>query len=608
MKFQPRRGAGPQPHPGTHPERTCYPPAEESCVDEGLTPDAYEVLFRRAPQPMWVLDAEDLRFLEVNDAAVDRYGWTRDEFLGMTLRDIRPAEALQALQGTLDDVHRPGPVSFRAFVHHRKDGTTLQVQIDSEPVVWRGRPARMVLATEVSEAVRTAEALLESEARYRLLFDENPLPMWVFDSESYAFLAVNAAAIKHYGWTREEFLAMTVKDIRPAEDVDRLIRVLSEPGPQRERAGLFRHRKKSGELIDVEIVSHVITWAGRPARLVLANDVTAGRRAERALAESQERLRQAQKLEAVGSLAGGVAHDFNNITTVVRTLTDLLLDDPGLRPQQQADLEEIRRAAVRASDLTRKLLALSRKQTLQPRVLDLNTVVADAEKMLRRVLREDIALETALALPLARVLADPSQLEEVLLNLVVNARDAMPEGGTLVLRTAEVEIGAGTAARHPGASAGRYVALSVSDTGLGMSAEVQAHCFEPFFTTKPTGQGTGLGLATVHGVVQQSGGFVRLATAPGLGTTVSIFLPRHAGPEEPAPPAEPAAGPPRGGAETILVVEDEPAVRAAARRVLEGYGYTVIQAENGRDALEHAALLGGGLDLVLSDVVMPELG
>jgi two-component system, cell cycle sensor histidine kinase and response regulator CckA len=569
--------------------------------------DAFEALFRLAPQPMWVVDAATLRFLEVNDAMVARYGWTRDELLAMNLRDIRPPDLVAELEGVLAG-ERSGPARHAHSLHRRKDGTTLHVQIDVQPIAWRGRPARLVLATEVSETVRTPEALGESEARYRLLFDANLLPMWVFDVETLAFLAVNAAALDHYGWTREEFLAMTIKDIRPPEDVPRLLAAHAAPRAGRRRAGLFRHRTRSGELIDVEIVSHEITWAGRGARLVLAHDVTDRLRAERALAHSQQRLRQAQKLEAVGALAGGVAHDFNNLTTVIRTLTDLLLDDPELRPQQRTDLEDVRHAASRATELTRKLLAVSRKQTLQPRVLDLNAVVADGEKMLRRVLREDIALETALARPLPRVFADPSQLEEALLNLAVNARDAMPSGGTLLLRTAEVEIGPDLAARNPGARAGAHVVLSVSDTGVGMSAEVQARCFEPFFTTKPEGEGTGLGLATVHGALQQSGGFVRLASAPGHGTTVSLFLPRHADAEAPAAPGAVGAGPPRGGTETILVVEDEPGVRAAARRVLEAHGYLVASAGNGREALAVAEGLGAALDLVLTDVVMPEVG
>jgi CheY-like chemotaxis protein len=310
-------------------------------------------------------------------------------------------------------------------------------------------------------------------------------------------------------------------------------------------------------------------------------------------------------MKAVGSLAGGVAHDFNNVIAVITSVTELMLEDPTLRPEQRADLGDVRQAASRAADLTRKLLAFSRSQALQQRVLDLDEVIADTEKLLRRLVREDIALATSLGAGGARVFADAGQLEQVLLNLVVNACDAMPRGGRLGVETSQVELDREVAARQAGARAGKYVLLSVTDTGSGMAPDVLARAFEPFFTTKAPGKGTGLGLAIVYGVVQQSGGFVRLSSEPGAGTTASVFLPRYEGGGVAAPRLE-RSGAERGGAETLLVVEDEPAVRAVCRRILEARGYTVLLAANGAEALDLAR--GRDVDLLVTDLVMPCVG
>ena len=365
------------------------------------------------------------------------------------------------------------------------------------------------------------------------LFDQAPQAMWVFDAKTLRFLAVNEAAIERYGWSRDEFLAMTIRDIRPPEDQQALD--VSLPFLQQPVISLrfVRHWRKDGSTLFVTIDSRELERDGRSARLVVATDVTEWvetanrlREEQRALAASEERLRQAAKMEAVGSLAGGVAHDFNNVIAVITSVTELMLEDPTLRPQQRADLCDVRQAAARASDLTRKLLAFSRSQSVQQQVLDLDAVVRDTEKMLRRLVREDIALETSLGAGGARVFADAGQLEQVLLNLVVNACDAMPGGGRIRVETSQVTLDKAVAARQPGARAGHHVLLSVSDTGSGMAPNVLARAFEPFFTTKQPGKGTGLGLAIVYGVVQQAGGFVRLSTEPGAGTTASVFLPR----------------------------------------------------------------------------------
>ena len=323
--------------------------------------------------------------------------------------------------------------------------------------------------------------------------------------------------------------------------------------------------------------------------------------------ELEAQFLQAQKMEAVGRLAGGVAHDFNNLLTVIGSYADLLGEEFEEADKRREDVAEISRAADRASGLTRQLLAFSRKQVLQPSTMSLGAVIDGVEKMLGRLIGEDIELVTVNAPDLGTVHADPGQIEQVIVNLVVNARDAMPDGGRITIETANVELSERDAGRRIAVPAGPYVMLAVSDTGHGMTPEVLEHLFEPFYTTKPQGQGTGLGLSTVFGIVRQSGGDVWVYSEVGHGTTFKIYLPRTNVGTQPGIADAEAVAPPRGE-ETILLAEDDDALRALARRVLTRQGYTVLEAKNGREALELCANYEGRIDLVLSDVVMPELG
>jgi signal transduction histidine kinase/ActR/RegA family two-component response regulator len=321
----------------------------------------------------------------------------------------------------------------------------------------------------------------------------------------------------------------------------------------------------------------------------------------------EERLRQAHKMEAVGRLAGGVAHDFNNLLTIIRGHSDLLLDRQGIEASQRRSLEQIQKAGNRAVGMTRQLLAFSRMQVLEPRVLDLNEVVAEMGKMLPRLIGEHIEYVFLPEAGLSPVKADPGQVEQVIMNLVVNARDAMPDGGKITVRTQNAVLDEAEARKHAPMSPGAYVLLSVADTGHGMDAETRAHIFEPFFTTKEVGKGTGLGLATVYGVVKQSGGFIYVESARGKGATFEIYLPQA---RQPAEKLEAQSKPTAvvGGSETILVVEDEAAVRELTCEFLRVSGYSVLEAQNGMEALEVFSRLSGPIHLVLSDMVMPKMG
>jgi two-component system cell cycle sensor histidine kinase/response regulator CckA len=450
--------------------------------------------------------------------------------------------------------------------------------------------------TELDERRQVEEQLRRSEASYRILFQRHPGPMWVYDPATLRFLAVNDAAVASYGYTRDEFLSMTIEDIRPPEYVSELRGVVADREGRGSERSIARHVAKDGSLLDVAVSSASIEFDGREARLVLAQALT-----EQSRLEAQ--LLQAQKMEAVGNLAAGIAHDFNNVLTVIRTCSTLLLerlDDPFAR----ADVERIDSAAERAGALTRQLLAFSRRQVLRPEVTDLNGVVEEAGTMLDRLIRENVSISYELDPELRSIIVDRGQLVQVIVNLAVNARDAMPQGGSLTIHTSGVVLDEMYAAGHVGVHPGAFVLLRVTDTGDGMDEETRLRAFDPFFTTKA--DGTGLGLATVYGVVKQSDGHIWLYSEPGLGTTFKLYFPQSAGRAAAPAPAAAEVKAVRGD-ETILVVEDDPAVRPLVALTLERYGYRVLVTASAEEAIELVEGTEVPIDLVLTDVVMPGL-
>ena len=456
------------------------------------------------------------------------------------------------------------------------------------------------------ERRRADQELRESEERYRLFFESSPQPMWVYDLETLAFLAVNKSAVNHYGYSREDFLAMTIKDIRPTEDIPALDDFLASSLERVSAGSIWRHRKKDGNIIEVEITAHSLVFDDRRAELVLAHDITERHRLETALFASEEQLRQSQKLEAIGQLAGGVAHDFNNLLTAINGYSALALRRVGPDHPISSYLEEIKKAGDRAANLTRQLLAFGRKQLLQPLAINLNDIVGDMIKLLKRLIGEDVQLITKPGAGLKQIKADPGQLEQVLVNLVVNARDAMPRGGTVTIETANTTLDGAYASTHVGVTPGEYVMLAISDTGTGMDQDTRTRVFEPFFTTKEKGKGTGLGLSTVYGIVRQSGGNVWVYSELGKGTTFKVYLPQVE--DEVAARADAKEDVPRHrGTETVLLVEDEDTVRKLTSELLVESGYLVLEANGGEQAMALFKEHKGPIDLLITDVVMPKI-
>jgi PAS domain S-box-containing protein len=457
---------------------------------------------------------------------------------------------------------------------------------------------------ELSERRRAEESAREHERNYRQMFDTNPSPIYLFDVLTLGIVAVNDAAVHYFGHSRETLLGSAVPDLCVPEDIEAVVREITEAGPV-ELGRRQRHLKQDGTVTDVEVTSHVTSFAGRIVRCAVVEDIT-----ERE--HLQRRLRQSERLESLGQLAGGIAHDFNNLLGIINgyatmsaaDVEELAAGDPAWA-RLHDDLVQIVAAGDRAAALTRQLLAFARADAVvEPRVLDLNSVVADVEKLLRRTIGEDVTLILRLSDESWPVKADVGRLEQVLVNLAVNARDAMPGGGTLTIETDATTVDEHYAAQHPGAHPGRYMRLRVSDTGAGMSKATLERAFEPFFTTKPKGQGTGLGLATIYGIITQAGGHAQIYSELGHGTVVATLLPATVDAAE--TPQNSVTTPLHGNGETILLVEDDDGLRVLTERVLRRSGYLVVSAATAVQAQE-LVRTHEEIDLLLTDVVLPDM-
>jgi PAS domain S-box-containing protein len=486
-----------------------------------------------------------------------------------------------------------GQISLR-----RKDGTAVPVEM---AITSLANGVTACVGHDITARKEAEKARVEAENKYRTLVEQVAAISYIAElgmNGQWHYVSPQIEAIT--GYTQDEWLANSRDWARhvPSEDhaVIEAAEALSERGERFQAE--YRIVRKDGSVIWVSDTAVVVAGSGtHPVMEGIIVDIT-----ERKLLENQ--LQQSRRMEAVGRLAGGIAHDFNNLLTIVKGYAELALQRTGVQQELRADVQQIENAAERASTLIRQLLAFSRRQVLQPKIIDLNAIVLGLDKLLGRLMGEHIEMVTRCAANVGHVKADPAQIEQVIMNLVVNARDAMPKGGRLTVETVNVDLDSTYARDHVTVKPGPYVMLAVSDSGIGMSPETVAHIFEPFYTTKESGQGTGLGLSTVYGIVKQSGGYIWVYSEPGKGTTFKVYLPRVAEQVESKPqPAEiPAAG---RGSETILLVEDEEAVRELASRILSAKGYSVVAAKSTAEAQQFAEKHRGEIHLLLTDIIMP---
>ncbi|HEV7364386.1 MAG TPA: PAS domain S-box protein [Gemmatimonadales bacterium] len=549
--------------------------------------------------------APDGTILYASDSAERIVGYSPRELVGTSLLEYLDQDDVGQVRGLLQNGNgKPsvaGPVEFSL---RRADGSPVWLEAVGTNLLNDATIRGIVLnARDVSERKRADRELRESEERYRDLFD-NASDLVCMAAPDGSLLYVNQAWQDGTGYSEDEIGDMKLLDIVHPESLEHYIKVVDRVllGERLDHVELI-FVPKAGTPITVEGNLSCTFKDGQPSVVRgIYRDITERKRVE-------EHLRRAERMQAAGKLAGGVAHEVNNMMTGVIGFSEFLLrsfdsDDP-----RRADVEEVIKAGTRAADVTRQLLAFTRQQFLRPQVVQINTAITEMEKMLRRSVGEDKLLELRLAPDAGPLRADRGQLEQVLINLVLNARDAMTGHGRVTIETANAIWDASYAQRHGGVDIplGRYVMLAVSDTGCGMDRDVLARIFEPFFTTKPVGQGTGLGLSTVYGIVKQSGGFVWVYSEQGEGSVFKVYLPEARAPQESEPPVELIAAP-AGGSETILVIEDEDVVRNLACRGLRDHGYAVVEARNGSEGLRYVQQHPGMVDLAISDVVMPEMG
>jgi PAS domain S-box-containing protein len=542
----------------------------------------------------------DGRLIYVNRAACHSLGYSREELLSMTVHDFDTSFPKVAWPKQWDVLKKHGTIKLESQ-HRRKDGKTFPVEVLGNFLEYDGREYNCSFAWDITDRKLAEEALRRSEEKFRSLFEDSQDAIFISTPDG-RMEDANMAAVKLFGFSsREEFLQvdMTRDLYRDAATREEFLQRLSSEGFVKDYE-LELTTKQGKSLLAVATASVARDDHGRIVafRGILRDDT------ERR--ELERQLRQAQKMEAVGQLAGGVAHDFNNLLTGITGFTQLVVGRLAPDSAEAADLHKSLEMADQAAALTKQLLAFSRRQPLEVKVLSLNTLIGDTLSMLERLIGESIELRFMPAPEIGNVRVDPGQIELVLFNLTINARDAMPEGGTLTFETSDVELDAEYCAVHPHVTPGKFVMITATDTGSGIDRDTQRHIFEPFFTTKGVGEGTGLGLATVYGIIKQHSGSVEVYSEPGEGTTFKLYFPLVAELADDVAGSTSLGFAPRGN-ETILLVEDEDAVRAVARRGLEMLGYRVLEAAHPERAEELFLANSDRIDLLLTDVVMPEM-
>jgi two-component system, cell cycle sensor histidine kinase and response regulator CckA len=558
----------------------------------------FRLLFEFNPQPMWIHDVANGCILAVNSAATRNYLYSRNQFASMTIDQLCvPGEPASSKQRKAE---RSDAGLLRIERHRRSDGTMFVAGIASSDVLFDGRKARLVLATNVAGREHAEKVLEEARELYRDLFDHANDIVFTTDLNG-RLTSLNRAGENVTGYSLGEAVNSNVSKVLCAQslEVARNMREkkIVDGGQTTYEVEVVR---KDGRTVTLAVNSWLMYHNGKPCGIQgTARDVTERKQLE-------DRLRQSQKMEALGLLAGGIAHDFNNLLSVMIGYGEMLTDRLNQDDPMRRYAVEVLKAGQQAASLTGQLLAFSRRQVLQPRVFNLNTTIRNMEQLLRRLIFEQVEIRFKADPRLGQVKADPGQLEQVIMNLAVNARDAMPQGGELRIETENVDVREGDTRPEPCVVPGRYVLLTVSDTGVGMDAKTQARILEPFFTTKGPGKGTGLGLATVYGIVKQSGGFLSVKSQQGKGSSFMIYLPRV---EEPPSDFSCDASPVvrTTGLETVLLVDDAEPFRKLVRMVLEEAGYTVIEARSSSEAAQAGAVHDGPIHLLLTDVIMPKV-
>ncbi len=555
------------------------------------------LIFNTVPDSITITRVEDGRYMQVNDYFCQLTGYAREETIGRTVDDLNVFVNASDRERLVQELRDKGEANDLEIQYRKKDGSLFTSLLSARPIQYAGEDCLVAVVTDSTSRKQIEDALRKSEEKYRLLVENANEAILVIQEGLIKYANPKAVKIIRYS-EGDLFPQPFLKFIHPEDREKVMAQYLKRmSGQMTSPVYSFRLLDHQGNILWVEINAVQISWEGQPAVLVFLTDIS-----EKKQLEIQ--FLQAQKMEAVGRLAGGVAHDFNNLLTSILGYSDLMMMRLRSGDPLIGDVKEIIKAAKRATGLTRQLLAFSRKQIMQPKVLNLNGIISDMKKMLKRLIGEDITLETLLSPNLRQVLVDPGQIDQVIMNLVINARDAMPQGGTLTIETANTRIDEVQVRQYLGAKPGAYVLLSVKDSGSGISDEIQSHIFEPFFTTKELGQGTGLGLSTVYGIVKQSNGYIWVDSRPGQGTVFKIFLPQQEG------EAESDLKPERGkaslrGEETILLAEDNESVRGLTRSVLEHFGYRVLETEDGEEAGRMSKGYEGPIHLLLTDVVMP---